>query len=98
VTRLAIGTDEPRAAELRQAPRPGERLHGHLEEAVAGDDIAQRAIGVFLAVGEDVRHAATVVDDLHVGTESGERRRAISRGPLRTGAAPRAVHRIEEGA
>jgi hypothetical protein len=47
----------------------GEAAGGHardeveLEEAVAGDDVAERGGGVGVALGEDVRHAARVAND-----------------------------------
>ena len=72
VAHLAIEPQRRRAADLRDPPARGERLHVELEQPVARDDVAERAVRVLLAAREDVRHRALVVHDLHRRTESGD--------------------------
>ena len=64
-THLAVEWQCARAGNLRQPARRRHRLKVQLKKPVARDHVPQRAVGVLLIGGEDVRHGAIVVHDVH---------------------------------
>src|ERR671925_978090 len=61
----AIHLERASSGELGEPPRCGAGGELELEQAVAGDDVAEGAGRVFDRAGEDVGNAAVVVHDAH---------------------------------
>jgi hypothetical protein len=71
-TQKAVGFQAAAAQRLGQAPGPDAPVNLHLPEAVLRMHEAERELRIALRLGEDVRHAEAVAQDLHRRAEAGE--------------------------
>jgi hypothetical protein len=93
--RLLVERKRGGPGELGHAPARGERAQVQLEQPVARHHVAEGAVGVLLARGEDVGHAASVVRHAHGAAQAGHGDRVGRGRGARAG--PHAVRGVEQG-